>query len=330
MPTIVESTISQSGTPDYSTLQAWEDACPADLTAVDQVWKGVIQEADDAFTTTSGTLLSISGITTDSTRYVWLTVKDGSSFADHPDKQLTWDSSKGASLSVTTGRCISNGLAHTLVERIQCRSVGGTVNFTVANSINSSNSTYKNILIESDCDNCATCGGDQNRWINVVIIQDGESNNSLMDTAVSTKTTHFHNCTFLAASDLTTPPTYIIDSVASHTNNFTNCAFYGASNLVDAGTNNYTTCATDLGSPPTGVTQISLANAAFVGTTVASTNLRIKDTSDLIDAGTEDATYSSLDIFGQTRDIYDIGAYESSADPLGQNKMMLLGVGGGG
>lgn len=332
MPTIVESTISKTGTPDYSTLQSWEDASPADLTTADQVWKGVIQETTDNFVGTSNTLLGIGGITTDATRYVWLTVKDGSSFTDNSSNPLKWDDTKGASLTVTTGKCISNGVGNSLIERIQCRSVGGTTNVTLGHNNNSTDSVFKNMLVESDSDLPTGDGGDGNRWINCVAIQTGEAKSCIINTAINSgRTTYFHNCTFLALSSLTTPPTNVIDSITGRTNNYTNCAFYGASALVDAGTNNYTTCATDLGSPPTGVTQISFANADFVGTTSADLDLTIGVSSFFIDSGTTDATFASSDIFDKSRPIgsaYDIGAFEFGVDRgFEWNKMLLLGVG---
>ena len=70
MPTTVVKSIGTTGR-DYSTLQAWEDACPANLVSDDKIWKGECYN-DSEFT--SG--LHVSGITTDSTRYVWLTAAD--------------------------------------------------------------------------------------------------------------------------------------------------------------------------------------------------------------------------------------------------------------
>ena len=38
MPTTTTKTIGSTG--DYSTLQAWEDACPANLVTADEIWRG--------------------------------------------------------------------------------------------------------------------------------------------------------------------------------------------------------------------------------------------------------------------------------------------------
>ncbi len=70
MPTDVIKTIGQTSspiTPDYSTLQAWEDASPANLVTADQRWIG---ECLDQGTFTGA--LTISGTTVDATRYTIL------------------------------------------------------------------------------------------------------------------------------------------------------------------------------------------------------------------------------------------------------------------
>lgn len=64
MATDVVSSIGTAGT--YTTLQAWEDACPADLVASDQRWIGELKNQEF---TSGSTVLTIAGQTTDSTLY---------------------------------------------------------------------------------------------------------------------------------------------------------------------------------------------------------------------------------------------------------------------
>lgn len=59
----------------YPTLPTWEAACPADLVADDSVWKGVMY-SESVFNLTTN-IITISGITTDTTRYPWLTAATG-------------------------------------------------------------------------------------------------------------------------------------------------------------------------------------------------------------------------------------------------------------
>ena len=101
MPTTTVKTIGTGG--DYTTLQAWENACPADLVAADEIWQGQVKNQE--FVGTS-TLLTVSGQTTDATRYVELTTEAGASFVDNANKltnALRYNASNGAAIRQGTG-----------------------------------------------------------------------------------------------------------------------------------------------------------------------------------------------------------------------------------
>jgi hypothetical protein len=86
---------------DYSTLQAWEDACPANLVTADQIWQGQCKNQEFAL---NATVLNIAGTTTDATRYIELTTEAGASFRDHASKAtnaLRYDATKGAGIRAT-------------------------------------------------------------------------------------------------------------------------------------------------------------------------------------------------------------------------------------
>lgn len=85
MTTTVTSSIGTASR-DYSTIQAWEDASPADLTSVDQIWRGECYN-DATFSNAGSTVLTVSGTTTDSTRYKELTCAAGQSFSDNASVQ---------------------------------------------------------------------------------------------------------------------------------------------------------------------------------------------------------------------------------------------------
>jgi hypothetical protein len=88
--------------PDYTTLQSWEDACPADLKTANQRWVG--ECLDQGEFVASGNLLTISGQTVDITRYVLLQCRQGHSFKDKPDvrsKALTYNASNGVAMRST-------------------------------------------------------------------------------------------------------------------------------------------------------------------------------------------------------------------------------------
>jgi len=95
MPTEVISTIGATSspiTPDYSSIQAWEDDIPSDLTTADEIHIGECLD--------QGTLgvINIDGQTTDSTRYIVLRCAAGASFKDKAgvrDGKLNYDDTDG-------------------------------------------------------------------------------------------------------------------------------------------------------------------------------------------------------------------------------------------
>lgn len=103
MATDVISKIGASNSPttmDYSTIQAWEDASPADLVAADQRWIG---ECYNQGTLTG--IFTISGETVDSTRYIYLRAATGASFMDNGSVRsnpLIYDNTKGIAIEAST------------------------------------------------------------------------------------------------------------------------------------------------------------------------------------------------------------------------------------
>lgn len=80
MTTTITSSIGTSGR-DYSTVSAWIAACPADLVAVDQIWRGECYN-DSEF----GDVVSMSGITSNASCYPVLTCAAGHSFTENAGK----------------------------------------------------------------------------------------------------------------------------------------------------------------------------------------------------------------------------------------------------
>lgn len=139
MATIVTSSIGTAGR-DYSTLQSWEDACPADLVTADQVWKGECYNDSEFLFTGSGIYLVISGITADATRYVWLTCAAGHSFQDHASVRtnpLCYDAATGVGIRLTgdyAHQAISSSVPSVRIERLQVRTRGLDYAFNLAAS----------------------------------------------------------------------------------------------------------------------------------------------------------------------------------------------------
>jgi hypothetical protein len=124
MPTTITATIGATSspvTPDYTSLQSWEDAIPANLVTADEVHVG---ECLDQGTFTSG--LTIAGQTTDATRYIHLKCASGASFKDKAAVRTTalrYNTSNGVAIE-TAGVAITCAIAFTRFEGLQVKRTG--------------------------------------------------------------------------------------------------------------------------------------------------------------------------------------------------------------
>lgn len=103
MATTVVKTIGTGG--DYTTLQAWEDASPADLVAADQIWEGQLTESITF--TGANNLVTFAGSTSNASCYKHLTTAPGMSFVDNADKltnALRFNKANGLWIESTNGK----------------------------------------------------------------------------------------------------------------------------------------------------------------------------------------------------------------------------------
>lgn len=328
MPTEVISTIgatSSPTTPDYTTLQAWEDACPADLVAADQVWIG--ECLDQGEFVASGTVLHIAGATVDATRNVILRCATGASFRDKAGVRtsaLTYNASNGVGIRGSGGyipRAINTQMEYVHLFGLQLKGETAVVDFTSASS---------NMLIDS-CILHGTYSGSGTGFGTLVLFNSGNINltvrNSLIIQASSSSSAvgvRMHGsgntiagCTFIGTSGTT--GTGIHNVTGSQTSTVKNCAVFGFANFSQSlAGDNVSYNATDLSGIVGSNNQESLTFAdQFESTTV---DFRAKSTGGL-KAGTPDATNTPDDITGLTRDATTpwIGAWEveaSSAYPF--------------
>ena len=313
MPTTTVSTIGSGG--DYSTLQAWEDAAAANLVTADEVWEGRLISASTNISGT-GVQLTVSGSTTDATRYKHLTTAPGASFRDHVDaltNPLRFDSAKGASIESTTYYLYAINVTEQNfhLSNLQVRDVNGTqagAIFSNANGIVLENSIFE-----------GTITGSGN---GVVSIRAAVARNCLFIQRRASAATYiafsdgvcaFYNCTFAVPSDLPAATNGIRNEYGSLT--IRNCGVFGATADVSLGggsTLSATTCYTDDASPSTGFTTLAYSGA-FENTADATRDFRIPSTSGLKDVGTTDATNAPTDIIGTSRPQgagYDVGCWE--------------------
>lgn len=309
MPTIVVSSIGTTGR-DYSTLQAWEDACPANLVSADQVWKGECYN-DSEFT--AG--VTISGQTTDSTRYVWLTAAAGQSFKDHASVRtnpLTYDQSKGVGLKGSSAfTAIISSNVNTQITRLQIwntTAYGSQGVVIYANASRVEDCVIRNDYAGAYC--LRFDSGSTAYAINCVfIVANSDSGSTAANSGV------LINCTAVRPSSFSAGGTAFIRYYGLSVKN---CAAFGFTTFRSGtgssyytGSYNASDCAADA-QDTNSTGGLTFANC-FENTT---NDFRLKAGSPLIDAGNTDATNAPNDITGTARDATtdgDIGAWEYTA-----------------
>lgn len=311
MPTTVVSSIGTTGR-DYSTLQAWEDACPANLVTDDKIWKGECYN-DSEFT--AG--VTISGQTTSSTCHVWLTAASGQSFIDNASVRsnaLMYDQSKGVGVKVgpgaDTSAIIYGVAAYTLIERLQVKRTAGSTydsGWTIATDFTANGSAVKDCICESNLATVRYTAAPQgNKFTNCLVVSTSGARGVATNSGGA-----LLNCTVVGTSG--SADVGIVCNYFSGT--IKNTAIFGFTTNVSTGyTAGMSYNGTDKSSIGGSNNQTSLTfSACFESTT---NDFRLKAGSSLIGVGDTDATNAPLDISGFTRGAGtagDIGAWEYGA-----------------
>lgn len=298
MPTTIVKSIGSAVGRDYSSIQAWEDACPADLVTADQVWKGECYN-DSEF---SFGQLTFSGVTADSTRYCHLTAAAGHSFADHASKltnTLKYDQSKGVGLLATYfyGYGVVVATPYTLIDKLQMRRIDGEYGVFTADA---GGIVLDRCIVDGNYyhayqpENVALKGG--SKATNCLVIQrDGRIPGMLLydSTAV--------NCTVVVpGGGGTAVALYSLYGTAYSYN----CALFGFAGHYSGnggGSFSGSHTASDLAALAGTSNQTSLVYAdQFQSTTSAAHDFRAKETGSLDLNGTV-RSEATVDIVGQTR-----------------------------
>lgn len=314
---------------DYSTLQAWEDALPANLVTDGNSQVGECY--NDSEFVSAAILLTISGETTDSTHTITLKCASGQSFKDHANKatnRLAYNQSNGVGIRMTGGydTVINTSAANVFIDGLQVKATGAPsraligVGCVVTNCIlqskpaassseqvvkldfSSSSTSIKNSLVIADTSNA--CNG--------VLLLSGAG---------------VFNCTVVRPSNYTAAGSPVKSQYA--TAPVLNSAFFGFSSAATGSFSTDGHNCTDLSSAPGSTSnQVSKTYAnQFVQSSTGSSveDFRIvANTADLYDTGATDTTNipSATDIIGTSRpqgSAWDIGAWE-----------FAVGGGGGG
>jgi len=325
MPTTTVKTIGSTG--DYSTLQAWEDAAPANLvTSIfgGEIWEGQCQ--NQVFDGGSGSAVVISGSTTDATGYKHLTTVSGASFRQNANVEtnaLRYNSSNGAAITSAhyanpvvhlneasarmTGLQVRNTNGGAASRAIQVGDNSVRINGVIAET---AGSTGFGVILQD--------GGDGFVLTNSLLVMRGASANRIL--AVSFSPT-IVNCTLVVPSGVAAATDGI--GIAYPTSAVVrNTAVFGVANIGPTTGTTYTTCFTDEStSLPSGVTTTAYATgsgAQFENISDGTHDYRIKTGSSLRNAGTTDATFGTPSINNQTRPqgaSYDVGSWEFAEAP---------------
>lgn len=308
---------------NYSSWQAWEDACPANLVTADQIWQG--QGYNDAeFVVTAA--IALGGVTTDATRYMEMRCATGQSFTGNAANALRYNPSNGVAIKQDTG--YAGGAVH-VQSGIHARIQGLQLRVTT-NAANAAVYHYGSSLKLRDC---ILVHNGAHASIPVALLEGAaEIVNCVLYSPAARRAmaatgalVQLRNCTLHSVGG-----DYAVHSQYNSASVVKNCAVFGFSAYGSnpsnfdgtASTNN----ATNLGSINVGSGLTSLtASSQFESLTGGSEDFRVKTGAALIGAGVRDQTYTGdLDIIGQSRSTSApaIGAWEVVETGGGSGKLL--------
>jgi len=318
VPTVVK-TIGSGGGRDYSTLAAWAASLPANLVTDGNSYEGDCY--NDSEFTGSATLLTLSGHTTDASHTITLTTGPGQSFRDNANVQtnaLNYSSSNGVGInsSVAYAGTISITDSNVFLSNLQIKNTGSHGRVLISEGTSLSIVMDDCIFVKTGTSAyvVAVSGGGQ-KIRNSLLLAAGSGISYILAGSLSTGVgmPDLYFCDLVAASDVGTPPIEAIHCVYS-SSTVENCAIFGCAALSGGSTTiTFTSCMTDLASPPAGVTGSKTYAKQFQNTTAASGDFREKAGADLQGSGTADGTNGATDIAGTARPQgghWDIGCWE--------------------
>lgn len=313
---IVTKSIGTSGR-DYSTLQAWEDALPANLVTDGNSQVGECY--NDSEFTAAGRLLLISGETTDATHTITLRCGSGQSFRDNVNVQtnaLRYNATNGVALRSTAsnaGYTVEIGAQFVTIDGLQISNPNAAVLFrnTGANWI------FKNCIVEGNTTaasgyNAAVFEMDSNGvGTNSIIINRLAGFDGIL-ASVGAGGMSLVNITCVKPSDLTA------NNVAfnlGYGGTLKNCAGFGFNTFSAGSLSGNNNCSDKAISFGTGNQASKTYANQFQNTLDATRDFRLKIGSDCIDTGVTDTINipSSDDIAKTIRPsgtAWDIGAWE--------------------
>jgi hypothetical protein len=319
MPTTVVSTIGSGR--DYSTIQAWEDACPANLVSADQIWKGLLYDEGGGTNGewTISTNVTFSGVTTDATRYVWLDAAAGRSFVDNANRltnALRYNTANGVAIRCNSSYAgamfvIGYGVKFT---RLQIKRLLGAGN--AADEIFGINGAFtadQCLLVNEGNDYSISVGAGSLNFINSLFYCASVSKQFIFSVISSSSGNLINSAIYGNGSTSAFDIRYTGSLFVSKNCGLFNWTSIGSTARFDSA--NSSNNATNLSSVGFGsANQVSLTTAnQFENVTAGSEDFRVKTGAALINNGIRQQTYTNdLDIVGTARSTTTptIGAWE--------------------
>lgn len=334
---VITATIGTTGR-DYSTVQLWEDALPANLVTDGNARVGAVYNDGGAALGS----VSISAHTTNSTNYVHLTAASGQSFMDNASVRTTalaFSSATYAALRSTSGYvfCVdlTGAVDYFTCDRLMIETTAGSsAPFSSTSGCN--HNLWKDLICSSGntSANVGEIWGTSTRLTNIVYYQNAGSGTPIefRDTPI------LHGCTFVRTTNNGTTgdgprargyafPTLISCAVFGYTNPV---AAAGSGGWDAASSNNASQAASGLPGSSNQHSVTFSATTPFTQASNSSSDFRAIASTSLAANGLLDGTNAPNDISGTARAASPtIGAWEIVSGGGGggrPNAFLLLGV----
>lgn len=318
MTTTVNKTIGTTGSPNFSTIQTWEDAIPVNITAAgsDQIHVG---QQTTNLTVSSGAACTFSGTVTDSSHTIALAPGAGLSFKDNASAQsnplralttngvlLTHSTAYASALVISEDNVFLSGL--------QVRKSGAGGGSPVAMSGSFVHDINQCIFENASGGPVVFLAGASAIIKNsLLVLSKASSANGVLRLDSSATA---YGCTAVVPTGVAAPAGILQGAYGSTV--VENCALYGnGAPLKVSGGNTpaYANCASDAASLPTGVASLAYASAGFVAIAGTGTTHDYRLSSAAAGLCNIGHNYglSAIDIVGTSRpqgSDYDIGCWE--------------------
>lgn len=279
---------------DYSTLQLWEDAIPADLTSTDEIWVGECYN-DSEFT--AG--VTISGHTVDATRYIELRCATGHSWSRNGSVRsnaafYNQSNGMGVNVNITYAACVVVSTNYTRITGLQVQNVDNSAAIGIQVTSGTDNVTIRDCIIYARNPFALASSSGLLIVNTLAIARSGDlcsgtsyADSARMEFCTFTRTSNGGSCGSVAYATLTVENCAIF--------NFTTSFSTGTAGTVTGGHN-----CTDLGSAPGSSNQVSKTFSTQFENTTNDFRAKAAGT-DLANNGTPATSYATVDATNVSR-----------------------------